>query len=83
MTTTTEPIIEKPLSDLLQELPPEQRAQVRDFAEFLLAKQRRELAQQAANGWPEDYFERTAGSITDPTFVRPPQGEAETRLLLE
>lgn len=80
MTTTTE----KPLIELVQELPPELHAQVRDFMEFLLAKQRRELAQRAAaNGWPEGYFERTAGSITDPTFVRPPQGEAETRLPLE
>ena len=80
MTTTTE----KPLAELVQELAPELRNQVRDFAEFLLAKQHRELAQRtAANGWPEGYFERTAGSITDPTFVRPPQAEAETRLPLE
>jgi hypothetical protein len=26
-------------------------------------------------GWPPGYFESTAGSITDETFVRPPQGE--------
>lgn len=27
------------------------------------------------SGWPTDYFEQTFGSITDETFVRPPQGE--------
>jgi hypothetical protein len=26
-------------------------------------------------GWPPGYFEMTYGSITDETFVRPPQGE--------
>lgn len=26
-------------------------------------------------GWPPGYFEKTAGSIDDETFVRPPQGE--------
>jgi len=81
MTTTTS---EQTLTEIVQELRAEQRDKVREFAEFLLAKQRRELAHQAAaNGWPEGYFERTAGSITDPTFVRPPQPEAEIRLPLE
>lgn len=75
---------EKTLIELIQELPPALREEVRDFAEFLLARQRRELARQAeANGWPAGFFERTAGSISDPTFVRPPQGEAETRLPFE
>jgi hypothetical protein len=26
-------------------------------------------------GWPPGYFETTFGSITDETFMRPPQGE--------
>ena len=26
-------------------------------------------------GWPPGYFEKTFGSISDETFVRPPQGE--------
>ncbi len=26
-------------------------------------------------GWPPGYFESTFGSISDETFVRPPQGE--------
>jgi hypothetical protein len=26
-------------------------------------------------GWPPGYFESTFGSITDETFMRPPQGE--------
>lgn len=29
--------------------------------------------------WPPGWFEATAGSITDPTFVRHPQGEYEKR----
>lgn len=62
MTTTHE----KPLTELVQELTPDLRKEVRDFAEFLLAKQRRELAERAAaNGWPKGYFEGTAGSIPD------------------
>jgi hypothetical protein len=78
MTTTDTALIE-----LIQELPQEARNEVRDFIEFLVAKRRRELARQAeANGWPEGFFD-LAGSITDPTFVRPPQGETETRLLFE
>lgn len=59
-------ILEQTLTEIVQELQTEQRDKVREFAEFLLLKQRRELAQQAtANGWPEGYFERTAGSIPD------------------
>jgi hypothetical protein len=30
-------------------------------------------------GWPPGYFEKTAGSIPDPTFERGDQGEYETR----
>lgn len=36
-----------------------------------------------ALGWPEGYFEQTAGSITDETFVRPSMGEDVERLSLE
>ena len=62
ITTSTE----STLTEIVQELRAEQRDTLREFAEFLLAKQRRELAHQAAaNGWPEGYFERTAGSIPD------------------
>jgi hypothetical protein len=75
---------EKTLIELVQELPPALHAEVRDFVEFLLEKRRRELAQRPEdNGWPEDFFEQTAGSISDPTFVRPPQGQPETRLPIE
>ena len=50
MTTT---IVEQTLTEIVQELRAEQRDKVREFAEFLLTKQRRELAHQAAaNGWP-------------------------------
>ena len=61
MTTTDTSLIE-----LIQELSPASRDEVRDFVEFLIAKQRRELAHQAeANGWPPGAFENTAGSIPD------------------
>lgn len=30
-------------------------------------------------GWPPGWFEATAGSIDDPTFVRPPQHAYEDR----
>jgi hypothetical protein len=36
-----------------------------------------------APGWPADYFARTAGSIEDESFVRPPQGDFEKRMELE
>lgn len=66
--------VETTLDELLAELSPELRGQVRDFAEFLVLRQRRGLARQAAaNGWPEGFFD-LEGSITDPTFARPPQG---------
>ena len=32
-----------------------------------------------ALGWPSDFFTKVAGSITDDTFQRSPQGECETR----
>src|SRR5436309_8147741 len=56
--------IDTSLIELIEELPSEARNEVRDFVEFLIAKQRRELARQAeANGWPPGAFENTAGSI--------------------
>jgi hypothetical protein len=59
-------ITDTSLIELIAELPPEARNEVRDFVEFLIAKQRRELARQAeANGWPAGAFENTAGSIPD------------------
>ena len=58
--------IDTSLIELIEELPAEARNEVRDFVEFLIAKQRRELARQAeANGWPPGAFENTAGSIPD------------------
>jgi|GEM_PF-2539515 len=38
---------------------------------------------EAELAWPHDWVEATAGSIDDPTFVRPPQGTYETREELE
>jgi hypothetical protein len=34
-------------------------------------------------GWPPGYFEKTFGSITDETFVRPPQGDLPKPVDLE
>lgn len=34
-------------------------------------------------GWPPGYFEQTFGSITDETFVRPPQGDLPKPLDIE
>jgi hypothetical protein len=33
--------------------------------------------------WPLGYFEKTFGSITDESFLRPPQGELPTAVELE
>ncbi len=38
-----------------------------------------EDASVEASGWPPGWFDKTFGSIEDPTFERAPQGEAETR----
>jgi hypothetical protein len=46
--------------------------------EVVLVLQPRDALPKAATpeelGWPPGYFEATFGSITDETFVRPPQG---------
>ena len=34
-------------------------------------------------GWPAGYFEKTFGSITDESFLRPPQGELPAAVELE
>jgi hypothetical protein len=34
---------------------------------------------QDLSAWPPGWIEATAGSITDPTFIRHPQGEYEER----
>lgn len=36
-----------------------------------------------SRGWPSGYFEKTFGSITDETFLRPPQGELPEAVELE
>jgi len=56
MTTIT-----KPLQELVQELPPDMRAEVRDFVEFLLAKRRRRARKKLQQGWAgalRDYREQ-------------------------
>lgn len=53
--------------------------------EAVVVLQPQETAPGAApieHGWPAGYFEQVPGSITDETFVRPPQGEYEKRLEL-
>jgi hypothetical protein len=73
---------EKPLIDLVRELPPEAQAEVRDFVEFLLQKQRRtgdaSPVAAAGQGWPPRFFEQTAGALADdPTFTRHARGDYE------
>jgi LPS O-antigen subunit length determinant protein (WzzB/FepE family) len=46
MSTATKPLIE-----LIQELPPDVQAEVRDFVEFLLAKRSRTPAQKLRQDW--------------------------------
>jgi hypothetical protein len=36
-----------------------------------------------ANGWPLDFFEKTAGCLADDPVERAPQGDYEQRLELE
>jgi len=56
MTTTDTALIE-----LIQELSPASRDEVRDFVEFLIAKGRRGRARQAEEkGWLAVFFESTA-----------------------
>ena len=43
--------ITKPLQELVQELPPDMRTQVRDFVEFLLAKRGRRAGKRLRQGW--------------------------------
>jgi len=47
----------KPLAELVQELPPDVQAEVRDFVEFLLAKRARKSAHTLRQDW--------AGSLSD------------------
>jgi hypothetical protein len=59
------------------------------YAEFevVLVVQPKEAPSSAGTpedrGWPPGYFENTFGSITDETFVRPPQGELPKPVELE
>jgi hypothetical protein len=51
----------KSLMELVQELPPEERAAVRDFAEFLLARRERPGSRKLKQGWAgalRDYREK-------------------------
>jgi hypothetical protein len=41
------------------------------------------LIEVSSFDWPPGYFEQTFGSITDETFVRPPQGELPNPVELE
>ena len=43
--------IAKPLQELVQELPPDMRAEVRDFVEFLLAKRGRRARRTLRQDW--------------------------------
>jgi hypothetical protein len=47
----------KPLEELVKELPADSQAEVRDFVEFLLQKQKRKPAQKLRQNW--------AGALAD------------------
>jgi hypothetical protein len=53
------------LPELIQKLPPDLVDDVRLFIEFLIERRKRTTT-ESARGWPEGYFEATAGSI--PSF---------------
>lgn len=44
-------IMARPLEEVVQELPPDLRDQVRDFAEFLLSKRRRRPGRTLRQDW--------------------------------
>ena len=57
-----------------------------EFEDVLVIQAKEELTNgnsPDALGWPAGYFETTFGSITDETFVRPPQGELPVPVELE
>ena len=51
MRRNTVSTITKPLQELVQELPPDLRAEVRDFVEFLLAKRGRRARRVLRQDW--------------------------------
>ena len=58
-----------------------------DFDVVLVVQAKRDTAAPTETpeerGWPPGYFENTFGSITDETFMRPPQGELPKPLDLD
>ena len=64
---------------LIQEINKQPEAllrEVQQFMAFLVEQHRRE---NAANGWPETYFDRTAGAFAGEPLERPPQLPFEQR----
>lgn len=69
--------IAKMLDEKLQSLDPKL---AEDLASTVLeAIKRAEQKHGEANGWPEGYFEETAGSFADEPLERAPQGELPQR----
>lgn len=75
--------IEEQILETLHALPPEQQAEVLDFAEFLrlrLKSAPQPPAEQApAEGWPPGFFEATAGAWQGAPLTREPEGAYERR----
>ena len=64
---------------MIQEInkqPEELLREVQHFMAFLVEQRSRE---STANGWPENYFGRTAGAFADEPLQRPPQLPFEQR----
>lgn len=66
----------KPLEELVKDLTPQARVEVRDFVEFLWRKQTTPGAKDL--GWSADFFERFAGCMPDFPDIEP-EGDYEVR----
>lgn len=69
--------IAKILDEKLQSLDPKQAEAL--ASTVLEAIKQIDRSNDAANGWPEGYFEETAGSFADEPLERAPQGELPER----
>ncbi len=67
------------LDERLNALSPNAAARLERMVREALAIVKEPTTKVNSNGWPEDYFESTAGALADVAFERPPQGEYEKR----
>ena len=70
---TTIAAIEPALIEKLQKLPPQRLAEVRDFVEFLAAREKQKSIQEATHAWTfkrlaDDYLSRSASNLSPLTI---------------